>query len=883
MREFEAGHQARLESAAPYRLPESQYTPQTPLFLPDPQDRATPTPPPAALPQSVSAESSQAERLTASKRELGSDDNASSPPKRRRVQQKSIAEFFDTAAEESEEEGVSEEEDEEDEETLSDQEFLDDEPTHDSPAFYHNLDQDNAADEIAAAEFSAARLDQAAAGYSKAVEAERRGKIPPPALIMPDAGDAGQCSPGASDWMQRTISNAVITSAPAQLPRTFASQRRATSRRTESKEDPVPGTWIRISAGSDRNSVALVLHNNECLVYVGNRRCKTVPLPADYQPVWPTRTDLVNFHDADSVKLSRVHFVGTCSALTEGDRVVVVNGSLMYSPGYITLIRDVPAPDTNHNIRVRYAKVQSRYNGTAVLSKADEGYFIPVADLRRHVLDDPIPIGPLDRVRVVSGNQYLGYSGRVISLGESSLAVEISKPPLDMEVRLIDFPLRQLTRDFRPGDMVQVVRGESKDRTGFITTSEGSREIRNGPLDNIDHVMPYLIFKVRSADVVFSLSASTGLSGVKQGFTTRSEVSAIPNNMTPNTEHGESMNLHMLLEDLQEQDRIAIERNMRLMKTGRRFEGLEVLVAYKHPLKGVLCVVHADHDTPKRAARLAKESKRKGWRGDKADIRGIVATVSKLASNTRFEVDVKNLVHAHTRLPLNKAVALSPEALAPPPVPPTPPARTPSPQPVDPASASAWMIRTPTPPPILPGEDNGEWLCIPGLARKRVDVEIRGIDTLEDNKRLAFKNSASLRRLEGRSGYLLLEDALTTGMVGMKKLKVYAVGQNMTAHNVPAQCIKPFRGLTDMPLTRFKSRVVIIGADITGNPTCKGLYGETQPPDHYDGTDTVRVRFQPRVESRILTFPLLSLCQAKNDSIIVAHGKYLPTDFDEML
>ncbi|KAJ7094082.1 hypothetical protein C8R44DRAFT_890451 [Mycena epipterygia] len=208
MREFEAGHQARLESAAPYRLPESQYTPQTPLFLPDPQDRATPTPPPAALPQSVSAESSQAERLTASKRELGSDDNASSPPKRRRVQQKSIAEFFDTAAEESEEEGVSEEEDEEDEETLSDQEFLDDEPTHDSPAFYHNLDQDNAADEIAAAEFSAARLDQAAAGYSKAVEAERRGKIPPPALIMPDAGDAGQCSPGASDWMQRTISNA---------------------------------------------------------------------------------------------------------------------------------------------------------------------------------------------------------------------------------------------------------------------------------------------------------------------------------------------------------------------------------------------------------------------------------------------------------------------------------------------------------------------------------------------------------------------------------------------------------------------------------------------------------------------------------------------------
>lgn len=166
MDEFEAGHQARLESAAPYRLPESQHTPQTPLFLPDPQnDRTTPmffpervsmTPLPAALPnvpgrlltpfaltqdnvsvrffsgdihllncvQFLRGDSSQAESetssLTASKREHGSDDNASSPPKRRRIEKRSIAEFFDTAAEESDEEGDCEEE-EEDEETLSDQ------------------------------------------------------------------------------------------------------------------------------------------------------------------------------------------------------------------------------------------------------------------------------------------------------------------------------------------------------------------------------------------------------------------------------------------------------------------------------------------------------------------------------------------------------------------------------------------------------------------------------------------------------------------------------------------------------------------------------------------------------------------------------------------
>jgi hypothetical protein len=158
--------------------------------------------------------------------------------------------------------------------------------------------------------------------------------------------------------------------------------------------------------------------------------------------------------------------------LTEGDRVVVVKGPHLFATGYITLIRDVPVHDTstNPNIRVRYAKIQTYYNGTAPLSTKDEGYFIQLADLRRHVLDDPIPIGPLDRVRVVSGNEYLGYSGRVRSLGDSSLAVDLSKPPHDMELHDIDILLRHLTRDFHPGDMVMVARGKLKDRTGFITT-----------------------------------------------------------------------------------------------------------------------------------------------------------------------------------------------------------------------------------------------------------------------------------------------------------------------------------------------------------------------------------------------------------------------------
>ncbi|KAJ7099674.1 hypothetical protein C8R44DRAFT_747610 [Mycena epipterygia] len=99
-----------------------------------------------------------------------------------------------------------------------------------------------------------------------------------------------------------------------------------------------------------------------------------------------------------------------------------------------------------------------------------------------------------------------------------------------------------------------------------------------------------------------------------------------------------------------------------------------------------------------------------------------------------------------------------------------------------------------------------------------------------------------------------------------------AVGRNLTAHNVPAKCIKPFRGLDEMPLTKFRTRVVIIGPDITGDGTFKGLYGETQPPDHNAGSESVGVRFQAAVESQIKVFPLLSLCQAENVEIHASIG-----------
>ncbi|KAJ7113864.1 hypothetical protein C8R44DRAFT_740748 [Mycena epipterygia] len=771
MEEIEAGHQARLQSAAPYRIPESLLTQQTP----------------------------KRERQTA---EIDAVDSrpATPPRKRRRTEKSSIQQYFDVAAEESDEEegngnnndGGEEDEDNEDE-TLSDKEFLDDEPIHDAPALYRNLPNADDDAERESAETTAARYQQASAGYSRDIEAERRGQASmSQAFASPNAGQssAGEHA-SVSSWMQDTMST-LIDLPPAPLPRSFSATQRATNRRVKTKETVVPGTWIRIPTGKYRNSVALVLpsREGECLVCADDKRT-TVSLPKDCEPVRPTPTELANFNHADSSWLTQVHFIGMCSALTEGDRVVVVDGPDMCVTGFITMIRDVP---TFNNTRVRYAKVQRDYDGVAVLKKEDPGVFVQLTHLRRHVLDNPIPIGPFDRVRVVSGTH---------------------------------------------GDMVQVSRGEWEGRTGMITMvcPGGALEIYDSQAigstilcpDEIEDKIPTAMFKVRSADVTFALFSD---SGVKQGFTTQSEVPAIPNNMTPATEYNELTTLHDLLADLEAQDRMKIDQKMSMMKTGRRFEGLHVIIAHKHSLKGM---------SPKRVARLEKGSTRKAWRGDMGDIHGIIATVSKMDSNHTFEIDVKYLVHAYTRLPLNKAIVLPPKALAPPLPPPPQRARTKTPDPESLDSSTLWASGPSAPTPTLPGEDNGEWICIPSLTHKRVDVVVRGIEGLADHRATNFKNSPTLRKLEGKKGYLLIEEPPSVDMVDMKKLKVFAVGRNLTAHNVPAKCIKPFRGLDEMPLTKFRTRVVIIGPDITGDGTFKGLYGETQPPDHNTGSESVGV------------------------------------------
>ncbi|KAJ7206001.1 hypothetical protein GGX14DRAFT_397278 [Mycena pura] len=136
-------------------------------------------------------------------------------------------------------------------------------------------------------------------------------------------------------------------------------------------------------------------------------------------------------------------------------------------------------------------------------------------------------------------------------------------------------------------------------------------------------------------------------------------------------------------------------------------------------------------------------------------------------------------------------------------------------------------VNVPDTAPALVGETDRRWLCIPGLARKCVDVKIEGIADLNDRK---FRTSATIRALEGRTGYLLLEKAILERSLDSQKIDVYAVGKNGTKHGLAPKCLRPVRQTdSGTPITQVLVRVIIIGPDLDGDAEMLGCYTQTEP------------------------------------------------------
>ncbi|KAJ7854892.1 hypothetical protein B0H13DRAFT_2358201 [Mycena leptocephala] len=535
----------------------------------------------------------------------------------------------------------------------------------------------------------------------------------------------------------------------------------------------------------------------------------------------------------------------------------VVHGPHQGETGFIVVLREVPVSGQ----RVKYAKILKDYNGVDILKKEDAGLYVQVAHLERHGLDIPCAIVVQDRVRVVSGVLYRGITGRVIDNSQGFLTVaassnsEIVGATTTSEIsdrQVFQISIRYVNRDFRCGDLGDKPKPE---QTEFP-----------------DHV-----FKVRAADVDFATydERESGLTIEHAGissYTPTSHVAALkppirdedaeqrlrPKSKAPNAASPTCVASLVGLKpkpsarrrktgipsDAGSVDKVSTKNHEHRSPLRRH----AVLVAGKGMHKGFQGTVIGDHDN---AAR---------------DQDGIVITIRSDTAIRRWSHCGQMPPPIHLLAAHEGPFLASRRTYGP---------RRPAPKgPIFKGLFRRRKLHLQRPP--LPGEDDGGWMCIPGLSGKRFDVQVVGITGVKE------RTSPTLLALEGRHGHILANAPIQRGT---KKLDVCGVGKSGTKHAVYAQCIKPRRKDDDgRSLTEISQRVVVIGPDMGEGTSFEGCYGLTQPevPHFYD-SGVVCVKVELPVEKTFETafFAATSLCMAKNVALNYGGQVFPATTFPE--
>ncbi|KAJ7776574.1 hypothetical protein DFH07DRAFT_766766 [Mycena maculata] len=169
----------------------------------------------------------------------------------------------------------------------------------------------------------------------------------------------------------------------------------------------------------------------------------------------------------------------------------------------------------------------------------------------------------------------------------------------------------------------------------------------------------------------------------------------------------------------------------------------------------------------------------------------------------------------------------------------------------------------------IESESTGEWMCVPGLVDKRVDVVIRGLAATLGKRDI--KPGRALLRLENHHGYLLLTVPLTPDNLEKKCVTVYGLG-GVVPQMPRAVAVKPLRELEDgSSILSSNGRVVVIGPDVEGHENFKGFYGQVRPSDALPlGQAYVRLVGSPETH----TFRLASLCRSLNEQIVLGERTF---------
>lgn len=134
------------------------------------------------------------------------------------------------------------------------------------------------------------------------------------------------------------------------------------------------------------------------------------------------------------------------------------------------------------------------------------------------------------------------------------------------------------------------------------------------------------------------------------------------------------------------------------------------------------------------------------------------------------------------------------------------------------------VLRPPPPPPI--GKDGGRWMCIPKLKGKRVDVIVL--------QKTAGRVTARQANAEGQSGYIELMEGMTEELLDTPI--VVRLGDQGKRIRIAPRWLAPMRAtrcppvcMTDVSISSWKGRVVVIGPDTAGKTEHIGEYGWTAP------------------------------------------------------
>ncbi|KAJ7692810.1 hypothetical protein B0H14DRAFT_3531377 [Mycena olivaceomarginata] len=596
----------------------------------------------------------------------------------------------------------------------------------------------------------------------------------------------------------------------------------------------VPGTWVCPRRGKARGQLAFVLTATK--LYIGSPPVSGEPASApitskkgrviQLKPE-PLKEHLSHSQPANIAALLALTFEGPCPALAEGDRVVVVAGEHKEMNGFIAVLL-LPGDGGAYHIK-----------------KQDKGAHVELTHLKRAGLD--------------FGYKFLG---RVMDVANDRLTISIpndfdvvgptTASAVSPHIKLFTIEIGHVSRVWYLGDSVRVRWDEHKGRTGVIVAS------------NVGGILE--IFDDRATDALNRMGEDEVAGMYALQTLTPTTISANPTAVTVG---------HKTIAS-------EPEAKIALMRVGLRYEYLQVYVGSKSRHKGLCGMVVGDYDSPARAARLKK--KREKGKNPWWDQKGILVTIREELTNHRVEgIPIESVYHQFTTLPLTKARFLPRDILlgrgafpvfAIEPSPPRP--RTPCPDSSDeplwgstpppepqgeplqgssrPPQLEGEPLQASSHPPQLEGEITGEWMCIPDLAHKRVDVQVVGI------KQLPGRVSQTMLALEGKFGYLLLAGPAS---IVDKKIEVFGVGKHGTKHAIDRTCIKPRRqDDIDRRLWEITERVVVLGPNVHSDTRRKGHYAQTIPYlQHTYGPDVVGVKFEGGGPPDF--FHMSSLCLAK--------------------